>query len=387
MGKLSVRSVFWMAPAVLLMFSGLSFAQTSSIEGKVIGEDGQPLKDALIKIERKDIKGSYKVKTKKKGDYFHAGLPLGVYYVTVEVSGQDKDRVDNVRTRLGEPTVVNFDLHELKRKQEAMQKAAEAGQLTADQQRQLSPEQRAELEKQMKERSAALAKNKALNDAFNVGMEALKTKQYQAAVDSFVKAGEMDPKQHVVWGQLAEAYVALAGTKTGPEHDAALAKGLESFQKAIELKPDEAAYHNNYALALARAKKFDEAQAELTKAAEIDPPNGGRYFYNLGAVLTNIGQLEPAGNAFKKAIEMNPGYADAQYQYGVYLMSKAQTTADGKFVPPPGTREAFEKYLELQPDGPFAESAKGMIATMDQTIQTEYKDPDAAKQQKKTKKK
>ena len=44
---------------------------------QVVGEDGQPLKDALIKIERKDIKGNYKVKTKKKGDYLHAGLPLG----------------------------------------------------------------------------------------------------------------------------------------------------------------------------------------------------------------------------------------------------------------------------------------------------------------------
>ncbi len=386
MGKLSVKSAFWTAPALLLLFSGLSFAQTSSIEGKVIGDDGQPLKDALIKIDRKDIKGNYKVKTKKKGDYFHAGLPLGTYVVTVEVGGQDKDRVDNVRTRLGEPTVVNFNLHELKQKQEAMQKAAESGQLTADQQRQLSAEQKAELEKQMKERSAALAKNKALNDAFNVGMEALKTKQYQAAIDSFTKASELDAKQHVVWGQLAEAYVAFAATKTGAEHDATLAKGLETFQKAIELKPDEAAYHNNFALALARAKKFDEAQAELTKAAEIDPPNGGRYFYNLGAVLTNIGQLDPAGNAFKKATEMDPNYADAQYQYGVYLMSKAQTTADGKFVPPPGTREAFDKYLQLKPDGPFAESAKGMLATMDQTIQTEYKDPDA-KQKKTTKKK
>ena len=31
------------------------------------------------------------------------------------------------------------------------------------------------------------------------------------------------------------------------------------------------------------------AQAELTKAAQLDPPNAGKYFYNLGAVLVNTG--------------------------------------------------------------------------------------------------
>lgn len=379
MAKITARSSFWMAPALLLMFSGLSLAQTSSIEGKVIGEDGQPLKDALVKIERQDIKGSYKVKTRKKGDYFHAGLPLGVYQVLVEVDGRVRDTVNNVRTRLGEPTPVNFNLQETKKRQEALQRAAEQGQLTEEQSRQLTPEQREALEKQMKERQSALKKNKELNDAFNAGMDAMKTKQYQPAVDAFLKASVIDPKQHVIWGQLADAYIALATTKIGAEHQAALEQGLAAFQKAIEMKPDDPAYHNNYALALARAKKFEEAKAELTKAAEIDPPNGGKYFYNLGAVLTNIGQLDPAGEAFKKATEMDPNYADAQYQYGVYLMSKAQTTSDGKFIPPPGTREAFEKYLQLRPDGPFAESAKGMLATMQQTIQTEYSNPDAKK--------
>jgi len=151
------------------------------------------------------------------------------------------------------------------------------------------------------------------------------------------------------------------------------------------LKPDDAAYHNNFALALAKAKKFPEAQAELEKAAQIDPPNAGRYFYNLGAVLVNTGQLEPAGAAFKRAIEGDPNYADAQYQYGVYLVSKAQTTPDGKVIPVPGTREAFQKYLDLKPTGPFADSAKGMLASMDTSLQTEFANPNA--QQKKGAKK
>ena len=57
---------------LFLLLAGSLVAQTSQIEGVVKGEDGQGLQNALIKIERKDIKGSYKVKTRKKGDYLHA---------------------------------------------------------------------------------------------------------------------------------------------------------------------------------------------------------------------------------------------------------------------------------------------------------------------------
>ena len=378
------RKIAWAAVAFFFL-AGVALAQTSSIAGEVKGDDGQPLRDALIKIDRLDIKGNYKVKTNKKGEYFHAGLPLGNYRVVCEVNGQDVDKVDGVRTRLGDPTVVNFDLQKLKQKREALQRAAESGQLTAEQAREMTAEQRAALEKQAKERQAALSKNKELNDAFNTGMTALQAKQFQPAVDAFAKAAEIDAKQHVVWAHLADSYIGLSTTKTGAEQEAALAKGLETYGKALELKPDEAAYHNNFALALARAKKFQEAQAELTKAAQIDPPNAGRYFYNLGALLVNAGQNDPAGEVFKRAIEADPNYADAHYQYGVSLISKAQTTPDGKFIPPPGTREAFEKYLQLKPDGLFAESAKGMIASMETGIETKYVNPDAAK--KKTKKK
>jgi tetratricopeptide (TPR) repeat protein len=372
--------------APLFLFAGVSLAQTSSISGEVKGEDGKPLQGALIKIERKDIRGNYKVKTNKKGEFFHAGLPLGMYTVTCEVNGKDVDRVDNVRTTLGDPTSVNFDLQKVKQRQDALQKAAETGQLTQEQTREMSAEQRAAYEKANKERAAALAKNAALNESFNTAMQALQNKQFDAAVDGFSKAAEVDPKQHVVWAHLADAYKGQAKAKTGAEQEAALAKGIEAWKKAIELKPDDAAYLNNYALALAEARKFDEAQAELQKAATMDPTNAGRYYYNLGALLVNNGQTEPAGQAFKKAIEADPNYAEAHYQYGIYLISKAQTTADGKIVPPPGTKEEFELYLKLKPDGPFADSAKGMIASMEAQIQTEYKNP-AAQEQKKTRKK
>ena len=370
-----------LSTAALLIFASAAFAQVSSIEGDVKGEDGAPFKGALVKIERKDIKGHYQVKSDKKGHYFHTGLPLGNYKLVVEIDGKDVDSVDNVRTKLGDSTVIDFDLQKNKQKQQSLAKAAETGTLTKEQARDMSPE-----EKAVKEREQALSKNKALNDAFNAGMAAMQGKQWDAAIEAFTKANEMDPKQNVIWAQLAEAHVQSAATKTGAEQQAAMTKGLDAFAKAIELKPDDAAYHNNYALALAKDKKFPEAQAELAKAAQLDPPNAGKYFYNLGALLVNTGQSEPAGQAFKKAIDLDPNYADAQYQYGMYLLGKAQVTPEGKVIPAEGTKEALEKYLQLKPNGPFADSAKGALTTIESTLTTKYENP-AAKDAKKGKKK
>jgi tetratricopeptide (TPR) repeat protein len=374
--------------AAALALAGFASAQTGAIEGDVKGPDGKGLKDALVRIERTDIKGNYKVKTDKKGHYFHAGLPLGQYIVHLDVDGKEVDSVKGVRTRLGDPVPVNFDLAGRAQQQAAMQKAAETGEVTQEVTRDMTPEQKAALEKAMKERSAAMQKNKALNDAFNGGMEAMKAQQWETGIAQFSKAAEMDPKQHVIWAQLADCYSNAAKAKTGAERDGLAAKGLEAYSKAIELKPDDASYINNYALALARAGKFTEAQTELEKAATLDPTNAGRYFYNLGALLTNAGQLEPAGTAFKKAVDADPNYADAQYQYAMYLVAKASLDPKtGAMTFPPGTREGLEKYVQLKPDGPFAESAKSLITTMGGKIETTYTNPDAKKKAPAAKKK
>ena len=59
-----------------------------------------------------------------------------------------------------------------------MEQAVATGKVTEEMSREMSKEQKDALEKQAKERAAALAKNKELNDAFNTGMEALKAKNF-----------------------------------------------------------------------------------------------------------------------------------------------------------------------------------------------------------------
>ena len=87
--------------------------------------------------------------------------------------------------------VVNFDLQQMKAQRQETAKAVETGTLTKEQERGMTAEQKAALEKATKERQAAMAKNKALNDAFNAGMEAMKTKQCDAG-DRGVHQGRRD---------------------------------------------------------------------------------------------------------------------------------------------------------------------------------------------------
>src|SRR4051794_23127445 len=226
-----------------------AFAQITTIEGIVKGQDGKPVEKAEILITRTDIKGSYKTKTDKKGHYLYMGLPIGKYTIDVMVEGKKVDSLNNVATRPGDPIPVNFDLKanqaDQAAKQAEMAKAVETGQLTKEQERSLTPEQKAAMEKQIKEQSERMKKNKELNDAFNAGMDALNTKKYDEAIAAFDKAAVADPTQQAIYANLGEAHMRAAEGKTGPEYDGHITKAIESYTKSIELKPDDAGAHNN----------------------------------------------------------------------------------------------------------------------------------------------
>ena len=365
-----------------------SFAQITAIEGEVKGEDGNPAVNAAIKIVRTDIKGNYPCKTNKKGRFFYNGLPPGTYTVSVEIDGKEMDVVRGVRTRLGDPVPVNFDLQKVAQTKAAlsaqMQAAGSSGTgLTKEQERSMSKEDREKFEKLAKEREAVMKKNKELNDAYTAGTAAIEAKDYDAAVVSLTKASELDPKQLAVWQHLAEAYISGAAKKSGADFDAGMAKGIEAYGKALELSPSDAGTHSNLAIALGKAKKFPEATAETEKAAQLDQAKAGQFYYNLGASLVNAGQSEQASAAFKKAVEIDPKHADSYYQLGVYLIGKASFAADGKVTPVPGTVEALQKYLELAPTGQFADPAKAMLESLNAKVDTAYKNPNAPAPKKK----
>jgi tetratricopeptide (TPR) repeat protein len=102
------------------------------------------------------------------------------------------------------------------------------------------------------------------------------------------------------------------------------------------------------------------------------------FLFNIGAVQTNAGKVDDAIETFKKVIAADPNRADAYYQLGVNMLGKATLKGD-KMVAPDGTAEAFQKYLELQPNGPYAQSAKDLLASIGSNVETTYGKKKAAK--------
>jgi len=382
----------------LLLLSGFAllvtapiWAQVTTMEGSVKDENGQPVAKALIKLDRTDIKGHYEVKSDKKGHWFYTGLPLGTFNLSCEINGQVVDKVEGVKSKYGDSTVVDFNAAKAKQQQAAAQQAAATGQLTQEQARGMSAEQKKQFEEAAKKQQEQMKKNKALNDAFNAGQDAKKAgdadtdpakkaADYQTAIDSFNKAGEIDPSQIAVWNSLGEAYNGLASTQKGDDKTKSYDAAIAAYNKSLALQPNQASVYNQMGNIYGSEKKMPEATAALTKAAELDPAVAAKAYYNMGANLVNSGQSDQAIDFFQKAIQADPNYAEAHYQLGVCLMGKAQVdTKTGKITPPEGTAEHFQKYLELKPDGAFAQPSKDMLASLGETVQTKVTVPSAKK--------
>src|SRR5262249_23039517 len=143
-------------------------------------------------------------------------------------------------------------------------------------------------------------------------------------------------------------------------------------QKDPEANVKLAAYYNNLAEVYAKSNKVDDAVATYAKAAQLDPTHAAQYYFNTGAVLTNAGKVDDAITAFDKVIAADPTRADAYYWKGVNMIGKATLKGD-KMVAPDGTAEAFNKYLELAPTGPYAQPAKDMLASIGASVETGFK--------------
>ena len=64
--------------------------------------------------------------------------------------------------------------------------------------------------------------------------------------------------------------------------------------------------------------KSADAEAEFKKAADLDPTHAWGYYYNLGAIIVNKGQMDQAAVELKKATDLDATNANAWYWYGMH---------------------------------------------------------------------
>ncbi len=365
---LAVMSLALCAPQVFAQASG-------SVKGTIRDADGKPIAAAIVQYENLDNGQKYPLKTNGKGEYFSLGLTPGKYKVTVYRTPDDQKankelyHVNGFQVQLDENTL-DIDL-----KKEAENQAKGQG---------MTPEQ----QKAMQEQQAKAAKEnntvKALNDKLNAAKTAADAGDFDTAIASLTEANSVDPSRDLVWFKLGDYYRLSAPKQTDPaEKQKRYDSAVTSYEKAIELKKaatndkdpnaasNLAAYYNNLAEAYAKANKTDDAVKTYELAAQANPAGAAQYYFNTGAVLTNAGKVDDALAAFNKVIAADPTRADAYYWKGVNMIGKATLQGD-KMVAPPGTAEAFQKYLELQPSGTYADAAKQMLATIGSSVETGF---------------
>jgi len=112
---------------------------------------------------------------------------------------------------------------------------------------------------------------------------------------------------------ISEAHASLGTVKLIYDWDW---EGAEvDHKKAIELNPNYALAHNEYALYFVALGRLDEAIEESERAVELDPLSAILIGF-LGFSLLRAGRLEQARERFQKAIELEPNFAQAWWMLG-----------------------------------------------------------------------
>ncbi len=325
-----------------------AFAQTGGLAGTCKDDKGNLVVGYPIIIDREEIKGTYKTKTNKKGEYIYIGLPIGNYKVTLQDPNGRPLFYMSKHVGMGDPTQLDFDL--------AKERASTQKDLQAN------PEYQKKLEEQGKEQKQL----GSLKGLFDQGQALMGEKKYAEAAAVFEQALPLAKEKNMptVLQAVANSY------RLARQFD----KSVEYYQKAIQAKPDDATAHNNLGSVYADMGKVAEARKEFEKAAELDPAGASRYYFNLGAIMYNQGKMDDASQAFKKASDLDPQFADAYFMQGRALMGKLDMDPKtGKVIAAPGTVEALQSYLKLEPSGKYAAEAQSMLQTIQGQVQTEFK--------------
>jgi len=310
----------------------LQAESTGRIVGRVTGKDGKPVAGAKVTLKRRDRVWSKELTTDSSGIYQQAGLEPVTYDLTVLASPFVKF-VAEVKVPLADS--LKYDVTLL------LPKEAAAAQGVA------TPEV---------DEGAAL-ENAGLS-AFNENLELYNQGRFAEAMGPFEDSykslknsmakttdekakAELQPKIDMV-----ERVLGLTYFKVGKKNEAE-----PLLVRALDRKADD----QNVLIALVeitKAKK--DVENEKKYQAALDKLIGPRpeIAYNEGVNLFNAGKSKEAKAEVEKALSIDPKFADAYYLLGLVEIG------DGKMGP---AKQAFQKYLELAPNGKKAGEVKGIL--------------------------
>ena len=356
------KTKLWLASllsALLIIAAAPSLLAQNT--GKVHGHAQDPLGVAIPNVDVKlsmDGAVKYTFKTDANGDYTGDSVAPGTYTATLyNDKNQTVDQAQNVKVTAGQTTQQDFDLS----RPEYIAK--------------MTPEQRKQLEEAKKKNAGIMKENaqiKNLNADLVKARHDNQAKNYAEADQLMTRDTTLKPDAAVLWVELGKAQ----------EGEKKLDDAVTSLKKAIDLetaskKPNtdvEAAAGNALGEVYAMQNKVPDSQAAYEAAAKADPKNAAMYYGNEAIMMDRANNADATVAAADKAIAADPNKPIPYYLKGKALITKA--TVDPKtqkIVAPEGTAEAYQKYLDLAPDGPFAPDAKAILAQIGSKQKTSYR--------------
>src|SRR6266851_899497 len=139
------------------------------------------------------------------------------------------------------------------------------------------------------------------------------------------------------------------------------AKRVEAEKAFQGLKADVAANYNNLGNDMAKLGKVDDARAAYQKYVDLNPTDAALAWRNFGIVLYQANRMKEAIEPLQKALALDPKSAQAWYLLGVALVNTMEFKTEGDKITPvmqPGTLEAYQKAIDLDPNGPIGAQAK-----------------------------
>ena len=357
--KIWLASLF--AAALLITAAPLVLAQAPT--GKVHGHVQDPLGVAMANVQvtlstdgGKTAK--YTFMTDANGDFKGEGIAPGTYALTLfNAEKKTADQFPEVKITAGADTPQDFDLSR------------------PDYIAKMTPDEKKAYEA-AKAKNAVINKENAQIKNLNADLQKARSddaaKNFADADALMTRDTQLKPEEALLWVELGKAQ---KGEKKLDDAATSLKKAIDLDAASKKPHPEvEAAADNDLGEVLASQGKVPDAQAAYDNAVKLDPKNASMYYGNEAIMMDRAGQVDATVAAADKAIAADPNKPIPYYLKGKALINKASVDPKtNKIVAPPGTAEAYQKYLELDPNGPFSADAKSILEEIGTTQQTKYK--------------
>ena len=180
--------------------------------------------------------------------------------------------------------------------------------------------------------------------SYNEGVDLLNAGNKAGAEAKFLEAVKKSPDLPAAWKALA----VLAYDRKD------WAKTIEYGQKATDLDPSLTSLYGTMADAAAKSGDKKGAAQWQAKYSEANPDTP-EVLYNRGVEAYNQNKVKAAEEALSKAVAAKPDYALAHFWLGMASINLKKNAA---------AKEHFQKYLELEPQGEEAGTAKEMLSVL-----------------------